>query len=107
MEIDYLLRTDAPSTASANRKNQARKSKQRTKIDGIIHHPTYNIELCSLEAARSFIKRYNDEELNKASHLDSLKAIVRIENDLKALGFIEQKTPKKDDFKEDPLISEI
>ena len=25
------------------------------KIDGIIHHPTYNIELGALEAARSFV----------------------------------------------------
>ncbi|CAG8828591.1 1090_t:CDS:2 [Gigaspora margarita] len=32
---------------------------------------------------------------------------IIIENNLKALGFIEQKTPKKDDFKEEDLISEI
>ncbi|CAG8630227.1 15422_t:CDS:2, partial [Funneliformis mosseae] len=183
-----IKRTDAPSTASANRKNRARKPKQRKltgrKIDGIIHHPTYNIELGALEAARSFVndgdrklliesfkmpktlkdilvdmirsKRCNDKEVNKlvaigilhfryniqfvrlwlaggsicifskddihsisdhfskTSHLDFLKflkAIVRsqiiIENNLKVLGFIEQKTPKEDDFKEDDLISEI
>ncbi|CAG8773085.1 3139_t:CDS:2, partial [Funneliformis caledonium] len=51
---------------------------------------------------------------SKSSHLDFLKflkAIVRsqiiIENNLKALGFIEQKTPKEDVFKEEDLISEI
>ncbi|CAI2193263.1 18042_t:CDS:2, partial [Funneliformis geosporum] len=136
--------TDAPSIASANRKNRARKPKQRNltgrKIDGIIHHPTYNIELGALEAARSFVndgdkklliesfkmpktlkdilvdmirsKRCNDEEVNKlvAIAIKFLKAIMRsqiiIENNLKALGFIEQKTPK-DDFKEEDLISEI
>ncbi len=42
-------KTNIPLTASANRKNQARKLKQRKlisrKINGIIHHPTYNIEL--------------------------------------------------------------
>ncbi|CAI2192319.1 3665_t:CDS:2, partial [Funneliformis geosporum] len=139
-----IKRTDAPSIASANRKNRARKPKQRNltgrKIDGIIHHPTYNIELGALEAARSFVndgdkklliesfkmpktlkdilvdmirsKRCNDEEVNKlvAIAIKFLKAIMRsqiiIENNLKALGFIEQKTPK-DDFKEEDLISEI
>ncbi|RIA84322.1 hypothetical protein C1645_832435 [Glomus cerebriforme] len=171
-----IKRTDAPSTASANRKSQARKPKQRKltsrKIDGIIHHPSYNIELGALEAARSFVndgdrklliesfkmpktlkdilvdmirsKRCNDEEVNKlmaigvlhfryniqfvrlwlagrsiciflkddihsisdhfskTSHLDFLKflkAIIIIENNLKALGFI--------NFKEEDLISEI
>ncbi|CAI2183648.1 201_t:CDS:2 [Funneliformis geosporum] len=157
-----IKRTDAPSTASANRKNRAKKPKQRKltgrKVDGIIHHATYNIELGALEAARSFVndgdrklliesfkmpktlkdilvdmirsKRCNDEEVNKLVAIDDihsisnhfsktslldflkfLKAIVRsqtiIENNLKALGFIEQKIPKVDDFKEEDLISEI
>ncbi|CAG8717201.1 8850_t:CDS:2, partial [Funneliformis mosseae] len=153
-----IKRTDAPSTASANRKNRARKPKQRKltgrKINGIIHHPTYNIELGALEAARSFVndgdrklliesfkmlKTLKDilfvrlwlaggsicifskddihsisDHFSKTSHLDFLKflkAIVRsqiiIENNLKALGFIEQKTPKKDDFNEEDLISKI
>ncbi|CAG8499402.1 5130_t:CDS:2 [Funneliformis mosseae] len=139
-----IKRTDAPSTASENRKNRARKPKQRKltgrKIDGIIHHPTYNIELGALEAARSFVndgdrklliesfkmpktlkdilvdmirsKRCNDKEVNKLVAIGILHfryniQFIIIENNLKALGFFEQKTPKEDVFKEEDLISEI
>ncbi|CAB5373700.1 unnamed protein product [Rhizophagus irregularis] len=142
-----IKRTDAPSTASANRKNRAKKQKQRKltgrKIDGIIHHPTYNMELGALEAARSFVndgdrklliesfkmpKTLKDILVNMirsnrckciswwpsvsyifaitfsflSDFLKFLKAIVRSQS----LGFIEQKTPNDDDFKEEDLISE-
>ncbi|CAG8603899.1 5675_t:CDS:2 [Cetraspora pellucida] len=60
-----IKRTDALSTASANRKNRARQFKQRKltgrKIDGIIHHPTYNLELAAIEAAKSFVN-YGDKK---------------------------------------------
>ncbi|CAG8533772.1 5223_t:CDS:2 [Cetraspora pellucida] len=196
--IDFLMRhprmstdtkrTDAPSTASANRKNRIRQFKQRKltgrKIDGIIHHPTYNLELAAIEAAKSFVNygdkkylteyfkmpktlkdilvdmirtrqcanekvnqlvaigilhfRYNiqfarlwyaggsvcifsrddvysiSDHFSRAGILDFLKflkAIVRsqiiIENNLKILGLIEQKTYQKEDFEEKDLISEI
>ncbi|PKY60594.1 hypothetical protein RhiirA4_484473 [Rhizophagus irregularis] len=88
--------------SSANRKNRAKKPKQRKltgrKIDGIIHHPTYNMELGALEECINDIHSISNY-FSKTSLLDFLKflkAIVRsqiiIENNLKSLGFIKQKT---------------
>ncbi|CAG8543591.1 3006_t:CDS:2 [Paraglomus brasilianum] len=87
---------------------------------GVLHF-CYNIQFVRLWLAGGSVCIFSKDDIDsisnhfsKTSHLDFLKflkAIVRsqiiIETNLKALGFLKQKTPKKDDFKEGNLISEI